>query len=359
MSTKEITLNHIPSPTWRWLKMNHGKITAFDASGATHDYTEKIPSSIDKTKADKAEYDNIKASLGADFDEIFNEAVTETSKYVIKPGVKESLPLVLRFNYGEHAVNANRFVFETGENAELTVLMDFASDGCGDEENVSMAKTLVKAGKNSKVSIIQVTRLGENNRFFNDIGIETDDNAEIKIMNLFVGGDVYQGCRVTLSGEASKVEKNIGYFLNGNDKLDMNYIVDHIAPNTECNIDAQGVLQGTSEKVFRGTIDFKNGCAGAVGGEIENVLMRSDDVICRSIPVILCSEEDVAGNHGASIGKLDEDLLFYMSSRGLKEDDIYDIISDARLRGFCRQIPDDEVRRDARKSFNGGIETDE
>ena len=153
----------------------------------------------------------------------------------------------------------------------------------------------------------------ENNTLYNDIGVETDDKAEIKVTNLFIGGNVYQGCRVTLSGKESKVEKSIGYFLDGNDKLDMNYVVDHIAPRTECDIDAQGVLEGTSEKVFRGTIDFKNGCAGAVGGEIESVLMRSDDVVCQSIPVILCSEEDVAGNHGASIGKLDEDLLFYMS----------------------------------------------
>ena len=148
---------------------------------------------------------------------------------------------------------------------------------------------------------------------------------------LYTSGNVYQGCRVTLSGKESKVEKSIGYFLDGNDKLDMNYVVDHIAPRTECDIDAQGVLEGTSEKVFRGTIDFKNGCAGAVGGEIESVLMRSDDVVCQSIPVILCSEEDVAGNHGASIGKLDEDLLFYMSSRGLKEEDIYDTVSYTHL----------------------------
>lgn len=357
MSTKEIAINHIPSPTWRWLKMNHGKITTFYVANATHDYDEKVPAAIEKTTADKAVFNNITASLGADFDEMFNESITETTKFTAKAGVKETSPVVLRFNYAENAVNANKFAVEAEDDAEITVLMDFAAEEA--ENSTAMAKTLVKAGKNAKVSIIQVVRLGENNTLYNDIGVETDDKAEIKVTNLFIGGNVYQGCRVTLSGKESKVEKSIGYFLDGNDKLDMNYVVDHIAPRTECDIDAQGVLEGTSEKVFRGTIDFKNGCAGAVGGEIERVLMRSDDVVCQSIPVILCSEEDVAGNHGASIGKLDEDLLFYMSSRGLKEEDIYDIISGARFRGLCRQIPDDDVKRDARKFFNGGIEIDE
>ena len=67
---------------------------------------------------------------------------------------------------------------------------------------------------------------------------------------------------------------------------------------------ADGVLQGGAKKIYRGTIDFKNGSAGAVGDEKETVLLLSDDVVNQTIPLILCSEEDVQGNHGASIGKL-------------------------------------------------------
>ena len=90
MSTKEIAINHIPSPTWRWLKMNHGKITTFDVANATHDYDEKVPAAIEKTTADKAVFNNITASLGADFDEMFNESITETTKFTAKAGVKET-----------------------------------------------------------------------------------------------------------------------------------------------------------------------------------------------------------------------------------------------------------------------------
>ena len=71
---------------------------------------------------------------------------------------------------------------------------------------------------------------------------------------------------------------------------------------------ADGVLQGGAKKIYRGTIDFKNGSAGAVGDEKETVLLLSDDVVNQTIPLILCSEEDVQGNHGASIGKLDDEL---------------------------------------------------
>ena len=63
-----------------------------------------------------------------------------------------------------------------------------------------------------------------------------------------------------------------------------------------------------AHKVFRGSIDFKRGASGAKGTESEQVLLLGDDVINQTIPLILCAEEDVEGNHGAAIGELDEEL---------------------------------------------------
>lgn len=62
---------------------------------------------------------------------------------------------------------------------------------------------------------------------------------------------------------------------------------------------------------MRGTIDFVHGCVGAKGDEKEDVLLVGDNMVNQTIPLILCAEEDVEGNHGASIGKLDENMLFY------------------------------------------------
>ena len=71
-------------------------------------------------------------------------------------------------------------------------------------------------------------------------------------------------------------------------------------------------------KVFRGTIDFKNGSAGSAGNEKETVLLLGDDVVNKTVPLILCAEENVVGNHGATIGELDDDTLFYFASRGIR-----------------------------------------
>ena len=72
-----------------------------------------------------------------------------------------------------------------------------------------------------------------------------------------------------------------------------------------------------AEKIFRGTIDFVRGSADSVGAETEQVLLLGDDVVNKTIPVILCAEENVQGSHGAAIGELDEETLFYFGARGM------------------------------------------
>ena len=80
-----------------------------------------------------------------------------------------------------------------------------------------------------------------------------------------------------------------------------------------------------------------------MGDEKETVLLLSDDVVNQTIPLILCSEEDVQGNHGASIGKLDENLLFYLCSRGFTEQEAVDMMAKAKIDALCRRIEDEDT----------------
>lgn len=86
----------------------------------------------------------------------------------------------------------------------------------------------------------------------------------------------------------------------------MNYVARHRGKKTTCEMDSTGVLAGKAFKLFRGSIDLLPGGSGAKGQEQENVLLLGDGVVNQTIPLILCGEEDVEGNHGATIGRLDE-----------------------------------------------------
>ena len=86
--------------------------------------------------------------------------------------------------------------------------------------------------------------------------------------------------------------------------------------------------------------------SGSKGAETENVLLLGDDVENKTIPLILCAEEDVVGNHGATIGKPDEELLFYLESRGIPAQECYNMLAAAKLLAVCGKIPDDGIRNE-------------
>ncbi len=73
------------------------------------------------------------------------------------------------------------------------------------------------------------------------------------------------------------------------------------------------------------------------------MLLMDDSVVNQTIPVILCDEDDVEGNHGASIGRLDEESLFYMESRGLSLEAAYELIAEARMESAIHGIMDKKV----------------
>ena len=71
--------------------------------------------------------------------------------------------------------------------------------------------------------------------------------------------------------------------------------------------------------------------------------MLGENASNQTIPLILCSEEDVKGNHGATIGRLDENLLFYLESRGLSEAQVTEMIAAARLNAACDALQDERA----------------
>ena len=114
----------------------------------------------------------------------------------------------------------------------------------------------------------------------------------------------------------------------------------------------------SAKKVFRGTIDFKTGSSDSKGSENETVIMLGDDVVNKTVPLILCSEENVEGSHGATIGELDNDTLFYFESRGIGREEAERIMAYAALKRLIRLSDDKEFAEQAQNAL-GIIDTDE
>ena len=83
------------------------------------------------------------------------------------------------------------------------------------------------------------------------------------------------------------------------------------------------------------------------------MLLMDDNVVNQTIPVILCDEDDVEGNHGATIGRLDEESVFYMQSRGMDLESAYELMAEARMESVIHSISDKNIQSYIEETIRG------
>lgn len=340
------TVNRIPSLTWNRLHLNEAEGVSVNAS-SFYKASFTIPSAVKTEELSETSLKNQKSGVGPEIDKAVSiisskgQAITKFVSSVEKADAEETENILkIDFKYEGASINAvSPFEIFVEDGKALTVIMFFEADE--DAKGEAVVQTKYHIGKNASLNLIQVQKTSKNMDFFNDIGGSVEDEGEFMLSQLVIdGGNSYLGSTTDLSGEKASHTMKLSYLVGKGSLLDINDEINHIGKKTLSEIEVNGVLDGSSKKNFRGTIDLRRGCKGAKGNERESVLLLDDDLENRTLPVILCSEEEVEGNHGASIGKLDSEMMFYLESRGIPEKEIYKMISRARIDAVKNLIPD-------------------
>lgn len=340
MNEMDMVINRLPAKTWNHLHMNESTVKGVQIKGEG-----ALTVSGPDLKPDGAllrEYASIASGAGRDLDLLAEHAGIQVQSFSSE-GKAE--PLKLSFAYTDGDAAMNRIGLTVREGQCLNVIMDYtAEEHAG---GLAAVQTKIHVHHGGRLRLIQLQRMGAGFTFINDIGAVCEEDADMELIQLVLSGHrTYQGCEAALTGDESALKADIAYAVSGDDRLDINDVVRHIGKNTECEINAAGSLSDHAKKLFRGTIDFVKGAQGAVGNEKEEVLLVDETVVNQTIPLILCAEEDVVGNHGASIGRPNEELLFYLTSRGISMEEAYRMLKNAKLEAICGKIWDEATRQE-------------
>lgn len=388
----------MPAPTWSWLKMNDVTIQIPDdlerncqveiEAGDTLDNTTSFEGSvaalqerIDSTRTDKLadERAMITAATGADrgAEELDIPALSTYEHRAVlseiacdiandfETGVGADMRAYLNFLAGGTAVLAT----EEGEEAEATIRVTthegeasgasidivaapnstfsiaLSLDSDADAPAFMGSTMRVFAGAGARVDITVYLTASDAVTCVEDSGFVLDEGARVNVRHVVLGGGfTATGLAADLRGDRSRIDVDTSYLASGTQQRDFNYIIRHRGRKTVSNMDANGVLTGTSKKCLRGTIDLIHGAKGAEGNERETVLLASKGVDNKTVPNILCDEDDVAGNHGATIGHVRPDQLFYAACRGLSQEQAEALFLSAKLEDAALQAPNDAVR---------------
>lgn len=230
---------------------------------------------------------------------------------------------------------SSEYVGKAGETA--TVLQVISA------EQKLQFTTHITGEANTNFTLVQLYLGKEGSTTVSQVYGECHPEGNIQVVQFMLGrGDLYSHIETDLSGIGSAFTLDVGY-LTVNQTLDMSLLVKHQGEQTQSDINLEGLIGDQGKKVFRGTIDLQHGAHGAVGQEQETVLLLGENLQNLTLPVLLCGQEDVKGSHGAAIGELDEETLFYLNSRGIDRKTAERMMTDAKIQRIIQKIKQKDI----------------
>ncbi len=272
-------------------------------------------------------FERIECGMGQEVTDYVESQVFKSDFYSIPAHTKREEPIVVAVSAAQNQC-ANTGVI-VREGAEATVVIAaFAGDVDGDAPTgsdanddalpTSAALTRIVVETGAKLHLIEMLGVNEGQQHLESVGLEIHQDAAVDVKQYALGGStIGLGLTANLVGAQARLDLNNRYHATHEETLDINHLVRMRGTSTRALLTESGVLNEAAKKTLRATIDLVRGAKDAQGNEIETVMILGDDVVNKTMPAILCDEDDVAGNHGATIGSVSPEQLDYLAARGL------------------------------------------
>ena len=349
---ENLKLNETPVRTARNFRINNMKLENIEVPEVIPTF-ENVIIIGDTSKINiEQNADNTNTNLVYGLSEELTNQVKHGANQKIKLNInntqnkKEKTEAEIDFKFDdENAALIDNIEITANENTKSTVIIKYTSN----QENESYHNGIIKskAEKNAELNIILVNLMNTKSNNFLAIENEFEENAKINYTIVDFGGKhSITNYYSNLLGDNCDNQLNTIYLGKENQVFDLNYIGELRGKKSNIDIEVQGALKDTSKKHFKGTIDFKKGCKKATGNENEACMLLSDTAKSIALPMLLCSEEEVEGNHSSSAGKIGEKELFYIMSRGFELKEAMKLMVRARFNQILEKIENEELREE-------------
>ncbi len=356
-----LKVNTLPVPTWRHLKMNgceldigfeqapflpSDDLRALEKEGLLQRipaYFEGGQERQDKNKwetGEEGEDETQRQSL-ASF--VLNHANCGY-RVLIQEGEQREAPLILDYLLDRDTASLiETLVVDMQRESSATLIRGLRTAPVG-RPTFHAGSTRVHVGPHANLTLLQMRFLDEDATDLDELFVTLDEKAKFTLVEIVIGdAHSYIGTHIDMRGEKSECTIGCMNVVDKQGSSDFNFHVEHKGAGTISNLSVRCALLDSASKLFRGTIDFKKGCKGSKGSEDEYSLLLSPSVKNRSVPLILCGEEDVEGSHAVSSGRPDSNALFYLTSRGIDQKRAKRLLVEAQLYPILAMVSDKEA----------------
>jgi Fe-S cluster assembly protein SufD len=255
----------------------------------------------------------------------------------VPAGVKVDLPLQ-SLTYVDHDGLAvfPHTVIALEEGAELTFIDRYVSPDLG--RVLSDAVVEIYAGPNSRLRYVVLQEWGRGVTHLSVQRAHLDRDAEVRTLAVAFGASLGRAeAESLLTGDGSTSEMLGVYFGTGEQHFDHRSIQDHVGSQTSSDLLYKGVMRDRSDAVYSGTVVIRQGAHKCSAYQTNRNILLSETAKAHSIPNLeILSNDPVKCGHAASVGPVDEDVLFYLQSRGIPFEEAERLV----VFGFFQEVLD-------------------
>jgi Fe-S cluster assembly protein SufD len=235
----------------------------------------------------------------------------------------------------------------TEESASITILERQSSGGDIEGDRYYSGLVELAAGENSYIQYGSLQNLSEETYNVSLTRGDTDTYATVNVIEGNLGSRLTRSdIEVDLTGDASETKLVGAFFGHGDQHFDLNARVWHHGEHTNADLVTRGVLDEQARSVYEGVQNVGRDAWDTNSYQRENTLMLSDDSEADASPKLIIHNHDTEASHSATVGQVDEEDLFYMTSRSIPPLAARNMLVEGFFVPVLEEIAVDELRED-------------
>jgi Fe-S cluster assembly protein SufD len=229
--------------------------------------------------------------------------------------------------------------------AELQVIESYVGHS-GGAKSLTCAVTEVFVGQGASVDHLRVVSAIDSDAHLAHLAVRQDASSSYASRSVVLGGGLTRlDLDATLRGEGASCALDGIYHATGSAHIDHHTFIDHAVPRCSSQEVYRGLIDDRGHGVFDGTIAVRKDAQQSSAHQENRNLLLSDDATVHTKPHLQIDADDVSCSHGATIGDLDEEALFYLRARGIGEAQAQAMLTYAFVKELVDRIPHEASRR--------------
>lgn len=160
---------------------------------------------------------------------------------------------------------------------------------------------------------------------------------------------------INLDGENSSLNWHLASLSRGNNKKTYEVSVSHNNVGSRSQIDNYGVCKDEAKLSFSGIVHIHNGASSSVAHQNAKIIIFDDDTDAIAKPILKIDDNDIEASHASSVGKISDDELFYLTSRGISMEQARELITFGYLKPIISGFDNEEIASRLTSEVEGGF----